>query len=93
MILCAALKLHNDKYESDLVIPCWRHAVGYEILADVEFDYHSFDITEGFITTSNIFLDRTEAYQHARECGQIPYQLVIDKAKKQEKELFSEDLY
>ena len=93
MVLCAALRLHNDKAEYDIVIPCWRHATGYAILRDVGLDYHIYDITEGFITTKNEFLTRKEAYDHCRACDQLPYQLILDKRSHGENELFSEDLY
>lgn len=89
MILCSALKLH-DELEPDIILPCYRHSDGFIILKDLKVNYKQFEITQGFITSNGTFLNRKEAYQEALRCGQIPTQLRICKTLN---ELFSEDLY
>ena len=87
MIICAALKLVNNK--QNIVIPCHRHFNGYEILRDLMIDYHAFDITEGFIDHQNKFLNRKEALQHWNMCAQSSAEDRQRKAKLKEDELFS----
>ena len=91
MIVCAALRLVNDK--RDIVIPCHRHHNGYAILRDLVFDYHTFDVIEGFIDSRNNFLNRKEALIHWNMCGQSSAEDRHRKAQRGEDELFSEDLY
>lgn len=66
MILCAALKYKN------FIMPCRVHVEGYVLLTKLNPDIamHERPI-EGFITTKGDFLDRIEAYQHAKNCGQL----------------------
>lgn len=98
MILCAAIKIHIDKTDKDVIIPCWRHGKAYTMLRDLGFDAKDGykEIEQGFITTENMFLNREEAYQHAVMCGQISqtakwYKEDHDNSYKIE--LFSEDIY
>lgn len=91
MIICAALRLVNHK--QDIVIPCHRHANGYQMLRDLVIDYHNFDIIEGFIDHKNKFLNRKEAFVHWNECGQSSAEDRQRKFKTEEVELYSEDLY
>lgn len=85
MVICAALKLVNK--DKVIVIPCYRHSNGYETLRSLHFDYHAYEVIEGFIITDNKFADRREAYQIAKENHQLPLEPVDDE------ELYSEDLY
>ena len=96
MILCAALEISSPDFKPSgkLVIPCWRHAFGYSILYDlVGHKYPAKDIVEGFLTTDNLFLDRTDAFDHAFECGQLSATTRQTKLDNREIELYSEDLY
>lgn len=96
MIVCAALQIKDGI--NTYVICGLRHADCYETLYAIAPDLSkkvriNDSVTEGFITTDNIFLDRYAAYQQALSCGQIPAQLRYDKNRKHEVELYSEDLY
>lgn len=99
MVVCAALKIaHESNPKFDIVICGYRHSDCYEILFRLNPDLSRTarkegKITEGFLATGNRFMDRTEAYTHANECGQTSAQARYDKAERRENELFSEDLY
>ena len=92
MILCSALKLH-DELEPDIILPCYRHSDGYIILKDLDINYKDFKIIQGFLTSSGDFLDRKEAYTEALRCGQLSAEDRHRKSLKDEIELYSEDLY
>lgn len=97
MILCAAIKFHIEKTNRDVVLPCWRHAEAYKILRDLGFDAKDGykEIEQGFITTSNKFLDRKAAWDHAIYCGQVNQttQWYKEDYEISPFELFSEDIY
>ena len=95
VLLCAALKLANLNDEDDfIVISCWRHGYGFETVRMLKDEYTSGrKIVEGFITTDNKFLDRTDALSYAYECGQISQAGRWYKQDNKEIELYSEDLY
>lgn len=92
MILCAAIKFHIDKTDKDVVIPCCRHGDAYKILKDLGFEAKEGykEIEQGFITTSNTFLNRKEAYRLAILYGQIS---PISMFNINSEELYSEDIY
>lgn len=96
MIVCAALQIKDGIYT--YVICGLRHADCYATLFDLNKELSkkaraSSAVTEGFLTTNNEFLDRYDAYEHAKTCGQISAQLRYDKNQKHETALYSEDLY
>lgn len=99
MILCAAIKFHIEKTDKDVVLPCWRHAEAYKILEALGFGAKDGyrEIAQGFITTENEFLDRSEAYIHAVRWGQLSQTTLWYKEDHDSGfykiELFSEDLY
>ena len=96
MILCAAIKLRGDQYKPDgfVVVPCWRHGVGYRILHDLTGNAsYKGNVEEGFIDHMNNFLDRKEALMHALSCGQLSASTKELKHDHGEEELYSEDLY
>ena len=88
MVICSALKLNEY-----IVVPCCRHHDGFSLLKELGIDQKNYNIVQGFITDENEFLDRKQAYERAKMCGQIPVQLRYDKVSKGQNELFSEDLY
>lgn len=95
MVIVAAIKVKNEKaFGGYTVIPCWRHHLGYSILHELcpETNLNA-EAEEGFINHRGEFLNRTDAFHHAMECGQISAELRYIKAQKHEDMLFSEDLY
>ena len=96
MIVCAALKIRDGIYE--YTVCGLRHSDCYATLFDLNKELSkkaraNSAVVEGFLTTDNEFLDRYEAYEHAKACGQIPAQLRYDKWIKHETALYSEDIY
>lgn len=93
MIVCAALKVRLKDADYETMIPCWRHANGYEILRDFDVPKDAIQyIDEGFMTSQGGFLDRKEAYAHALQCGQLPAEIRYQKGSVGA-ELYSEDIY
>lgn len=90
MILAAAIKFHIDKTDEDVVLCGCRHADIFDQLKRLGFHpkegYQ--EIAQGFITNRGEFLTRSEALDHAKECGQVP-----DKPNIYDDRLFSEDLW
>lgn len=94
MIVCAALYIISES----TIICGLRHSDCYSTLYSLNNELYKRAgkeglFIEGFITTENNFLDRTQAYLHAINCGQISAQLRHDKSLKRENLLYSEDLY
>lgn len=101
MIICAAIKmLDTGVNRKDIIIAGARHSDCYETafqLSPIEASLARDEdrIIEGFITDSPYikFLDKADAYMHARMIRQLPSRIVAMKEEKGEKELYSEDLY
>lgn len=95
MILCAAVKVHFNKLDKDLIIPCIRHGNVRRDLRQIglveseDFSY----VEEGFLDNRENFFNRTEALIKAKEVGQLPMAVLWDKQDGSVDELFSEDLY
>ena len=96
MIVCAAVKIHLNKEDRDVVIHCLRHHYAFEIIRDLGMSIDDYDHTateDGFIDNRGNFLTRTEAFEHARGCGQLCAQIEYDMLNHNRNELFSEDLW
>lgn len=97
MILCAAIQATYQNGEGKnvkVVIPGFRHADVWELMTELGLPPRSQrQEVEGFIDNHNAFLDREEAYLHARACGQIPAAILAEKDARGENKLYSEDLY
>ena len=94
MIVCAALKINQCDDFEETVVPCFRHGNGYEILHSLcHSTKYKGHVTEGFITSKGDFLDRTDAFSHAIQCGQLSASTREYKREHYENELYSEDLY
>lgn len=96
MIICAAIKVKFDTGK-DVIVPCIRHGFGFQELRDLGL-YSlpfavNFTLEEGFVTSDHKFLDRKEAFIHAKENHQLPPTVLWHKEDNKEDELFSEDLY
>lgn len=74
-----------------MVIPVHRHCDFFEIMKLLHCDYNKSEVEQGFIaydpiTRKEEFVNRIDAYIHARECNQIKYDPKIQP-------LYSEELY
>lgn len=74
-----------------VVIPVMRHSHFFRIMKDLHCDYDKSNVEQGFLaydelTHRETFLDRKEAFKHARDCGQMPWEAAVG-------ELFSEDIF
>lgn len=90
MIICAALLIENKEQE-EVVLPCWRHGVGYEMIRELHIEGKV--LKEGFMNHEGKFLDRYDALVHVMECGQLTQANRWYKEDNREAELYSEDLY
>lgn len=90
MIICAALLIENKEQE-EVVLPCWRHGVGYEMIRELHIEGKV--LKEGFMNHEGKFLDRYDALVHVMECGQLTQANRWYKEDNRENELYSEDLY
>lgn len=90
MILAAAIKFHIDKTDETVVLCGCRHGDIFDQLKRLGFRPREgyTEIAQGFITNTGTFLTRSEAYDHAKECGQLP-----EKPNIYDDRLFSEDLW
>ena len=92
MIICAALLVQVEELDHTTIIPCRRHGDGYAIIKDLGYlPKQGYEVlADGFIDHRGTFLNRTEAWEHAVECGQLSdnSQLIANNGV-----LFSEDLY
>lgn len=99
MILCAAIKFHIEETDCDVIVPGRRHGDIYKIMKGLGYGPKKGykEIEQGFITTAGFFLNRSDAFHHALECGQISQTTQWYKADHEGyihiPELFSEDLY
>ena len=96
MIVSAAVKFRmNDGRE--ITMPVHRHGDAYQIMHDLGFKTSDFKtISQGFLCSipdpedhfneTYGYMNRLEAFKHARACGQIEESL-------SDTELYSEDLW
>lgn len=95
MILAAATKFHIDVTDEDVILCGCRHGDIFKQLKLLGFNpkdgYR--EIEQGFITHRNEFLNRKEAFYHAKECGQLSAKIIYDREEKNSISLISEDLW
>lgn len=97
MILASAIKFHIVSTNQDVILCGCRHGDIFYQLEPLGFSplvgYN--EIEQGFITNKNKFLSRKEAFDHAKECGQISSKIVYDREHDNagDTQLFSEDLW
>ena len=89
MIISAACRATVNGEKN--VFPVHRHCDFFRWMKLLHCDYKQSEVEQGFIAYDPVsrkeqFMNRAEAYIHARECGQIPWKESIT-------ELYSEDLY
>lgn len=95
MIICAALLVQVEGLDHETIVPCWRHGKGFEILRDLGFAPQTKYkvVAQGFINHKGEFLDRKEAFEHAKEIGQCNATQRWYWDDHKQDELYSEDLY
>lgn len=96
MIICAAIKIsefYPDNPTKDLIICGHRHGNCFEVINELKIKVGFSHQVQGFIDHNGNFLNREEAFIHARQCGQISPTTVDYKKENGELELYSEDLY
>ena len=94
MLICAALLVQVEDFETPITLPCRRHGEGFQILRELTLNKVKTKVLkEGFIDHEGKFLDRYEALEHAKLCGQLTQSTLWYKEDNRENELYSEDLY
>ena len=93
MIVCAALLLENKETKELVVLPCFRHGNGFQLMQELCLRDKWKEIKQGFINHNNTFLNRSDAYTEALACGQLSAANRWYKEDNREIELYSEDLY
>lgn len=95
MLICAALLIQVEGLDHKTIIPCRRHEDGLQILQDLGYEPKTKYkiLQQGFIDHDENFLDRIEAYNYAKVCGQLSAVTRWYKRGYNEAELYSEDLY
>lgn len=93
MIVCAAVRLVTIKKTKELIICGHRHGDCWEVISQLGAQWSGRDATEGFIDHKGKFLDRKEALDHARKCGQLSETHRYYQEDNRIHELYSEDLY
>ncbi len=81
MILAAAIKFHITETDKDVVLCGCRHGDIFAQLEPLGFGPHKGyeEIEQGFIDHHNNFLTRKEAFEHAKEIGQLSSKIVYDR--------------
>ena len=97
MILAAAIKCYVTKTNSEVILCGARHGDCFAQLNTLGFSPHIdyLDIEEGFIDNHNNFLTRQEAFNHAKEIGQLSSKIVYEREHGEigNNKLISEDLW
>lgn len=95
MIICAAIDITfvNSKDEVVNLIVCGhRHCDCFKTIRQLD-NKHTQWTVQGFINHKGEFLDRKEAFNHAKEIGQCNATQRYYWEDNNQKELYSEDLY
>ena len=95
MILAAAIKFKIEKTNEEVVLCGARHGDVFRQLEPLGFKPQSGykEIEQGFIDQYNNFLTRDEAFEHAKEIGQLCASIVGDRKTTYGTKLYSEDLW
>lgn len=81
MILAAAIKYHITATDKDVVLCGCRHGDIFVQLNALGFKPKEgyTEIEQGFIDHNGKFLSRKEAYEHAKEIGQLCNKIIYDR--------------
>lgn len=88
MIIASAIKFYIDKTDSEVILCGLRHGNIFVQLKNLGFSPRKGykEICQGFLDNNGNFLDRYEAFIHAKNAGQII-------SNTTDNELYSEDLW
>lgn len=95
MILASAIKYYIEA-TGEIVVLCGpRHGDIFKQLQDLGFEPKKGykEIEQGFITHDGKFLNRVEAFNYAKEIGQVSEKVILDREKTGQLALISEDLW
>ena len=97
MIICAAIKL-TKKAEMlngnvEMIVCGHRHGNCFLVISELDPSWRKATKVQGFINHQGEFLDRKEAFEHAKECGQCNATQRYYWEDHNQDELYSEDLY
>lgn len=97
MILAAAIKFHITKTNEEVVLCGCRHGDIFAQLKSLGLEPRKGykEIEQGFIDHHNNFLTRKEAFEHAKQCGQLCNKIICDRENSSigGLNLISEDLW
>lgn len=95
MILAAAIRYRITETGKCAVLCGARHGDIFEQLENLGFGPHIGyeEIDQGFIDHTGRFLTRKEAYEHAKQCGQLPWKIIHEREQRGRFNLISEDLW
>ena len=81
MILAAAIKYYIKATNKDVILCGCRHGDIFVQLEALGFEPRQGykEIEQGFITHKNEFLTRKEAFEHAKQCGQLAAKIVYER--------------
>ena len=81
MIIAAATKYHIKATNKDVILCGCRHGDIFVQLEALGFEPKQGykEIEQGFITHKNEFLTRQEAFEHAKQCGQLAAKIVYER--------------
>ncbi len=98
MILASAIKYKIEATGKEVVLCGARHGNIFAQLEALGFEPNKEykEIAQGFIDHKNNFLTRSEAYEHAKMCGQICAKIIYEREEGHNpfgKNMISEDLW
>ena len=95
MIVCAAVRLHIDKTNEDVILCGPRHHYIYKQLEGLGFEPNKgySRVMDGFVTNTGRFLNRTDSLVYAVQVGQVNANIRDEFSKGTKIELYSEDLW
>lgn len=81
MILAAAIKFHITATNQNVVLCGCRHGDIFAQLDPLGFDPRKGyeELEQGFIDHHNNFLTRKEAFEHAKQCGQLSEKIIYER--------------
>lgn len=94
MVVCSAIRVTVEKNGKPLevVVPGIRHADCRALLAALGYPMSYDEEAEGFLNKQGLFLDRYEACELAKECGQLTETVKSYKNQLHDILLYSEDI-
>ena len=94
MIVCSAVRVQIERNgkKIEVVVPGIRHADCWELLATFGYPMARDEDAEGFLNKQGLFLDRYDALELAKECGQLTETVKFYKNQLRDIVLYSEDI-